>query len=167
MLSFLKNTPASDNEIRPAYPTINMPGSQSSLGYGANNQYPKYPPRMNDGRSLVASYQPDAIINRQLLKDTGIKSNWEYRRYLTQNSENIIKYNFTEALNDVGYYKRFIEPPKPVHTGAPVWYSSYQEKPSEMDSDLKQLYLTREQLASMKVAPTVTQSELLQLRSKK
>jgi len=167
MLSFLKNTPSTENEIRPAYPTLGTPGPQSSLGYGSNNQYPQYPPKMSDGRSLVSAYQPDAMVNRQLLQDTGIKSNWEYRRYLTRNSENIVKYNYTEALNDVGYLKRFVEPPKPMYTGGPVWYSSYQEKPVGPESDLKQLYLSREQLQAMKVVPSITQAELFEKHGKK
>ena len=159
----MQNTPSNDKDIRPAYPTITMPGS--NLGYGTNNLYPSFPPIMCDGRSLISSAQTDASINNQLLKDTGIKSNWEYRRYLTQNSENIIKYNFAEAATDVGYYKRFIEPPAPTQTGGPVWYSSYQDKPVGQVSDLKRLYLTREQLSALKVAPSVTQAELFASRA--
>lgn len=165
MLSFMQNNPSTDKDIRPAYPTISMPGS--SLGYGANNVHSSFPPRMSDGRSLIANATPSALVNNKLLSDTGIKSNWEYRRYLTKNAENIIKYNYTESLTDVGYYSRFVEPSAPLHTGAPVWYSSYQEKPVGQESDLKQLYLSREQLDALKVAPTATQSELFAKRCTK
>jgi hypothetical protein len=167
MLSFFQNTPSTDKDIRPAYPTVTMPGS--TLGYGANNVYPSFPPKMSDGRSLIANGQSGSLINNQLLNDTGIKSNWEYRRYLTRNSENIVKYNFAEAATDVGYYKRFAEAPIITNTSAavntPVWYSSYQDKPVGQESDLKKLYLTREQLAALKVAPSVTQAVLFSQRS--
>jgi hypothetical protein len=41
----------------------------------------------------------------KLINENGITSNWQYRRYLTQNANSIMKTNFRESANDVGYIK--------------------------------------------------------------
>ena len=87
----------SDNQILP----------RSTLGYATNNIYHSMPPRMDDSRSLVAAYQPEAVLNESLLNKSGVKSNWEYRKYLTEHSQEIAKDNFREAANDAGYFERF------------------------------------------------------------
>lgn len=81
---------------------------KSSLGYQTNNVYPNYPPIMSDGRTIVATDQSETIINNSLLKESGVKTNWDYRKYLTDNSEKIREINTLEAFNDVGYYKRSV-----------------------------------------------------------
>jgi hypothetical protein len=147
----------------------------SARGYAANNVYPGFPPLMNDGRSLIASWQPEAIENNMLLKSSGVTSNWEYRRYLTQNAHSIIKTNFAEAANDCGYTNLgvkygnnsaylpiFAGLPKSV--GTPAKYDSYvqpEQKFGRMESDLKANYLSREQLAARSVTPVITQADLL------
>ena len=150
------------DSIRPAYPTLEIP--KSSLGYTTNNQYSSYPPLMSDGRSVMSSWQPEAVINRNLLTDTGITNNWQYRRYLTQNADKIIKYNCAEACNDTGYFVQYINPSIDQTFGTPTFYQSYQVPSIDQISDLKQTYMTREQLAANTVSPVVTQDELMKLR---
>lgn len=137
----------------------------STLGYTTNNRYENFPPIMNDGRSITASYQPEAVINNELLVNTGIKTNFEYRKYLTRNSQDIMKYNFGEACNDAGYYKRFANPVGNNNlSSSPYLYKSIFDKHNAAgvdNSDLKQLYLSREQLDARKVSPIITQDELL------
>lgn len=135
-----------------AFPVIKETLPRSSLGYESNNLYPGFPPVMEDGRSLIASYQPEAITNKELLLQSGIKSNWQYRKYLTDNSRTIAEKNFRDACNDTGYTQRFTpnergyrEPIK----NTPFVYPSYLDgsKPiGYSNSDLKDLYLSREQL---------------------
>jgi hypothetical protein len=154
--------------INCAYPIINETIPKSSLGYNTNNQYPAFPPLMSDSRSLIASWQPETVINNNLIVESGIKSNWAYRKYLTNNAVDIMKYNMTEACNDVGYYKRHTEAPvenTPTTTG--YMYKSYMDNtPSSVGtSDLKQLYISREQLNSRKISPGITQEELLRSKS--
>ena len=50
-----------------AYPSNKETVPESSLGYHANNQYDNFPPLMSDGRALVASWQPEAVANKQLI----------------------------------------------------------------------------------------------------
>ena len=123
-------------------------------GYTTNNKYPEFPPIMADGRSLIASWQPEAVINDQLIKQTGITSNWQYRRYLTENSKQIKDSNFKEACNDIGYYKRFADDPS---QSAPYLYKTAFDNATPTGyahSDLKQIYLSREQLDARKYTPS-------------
>jgi hypothetical protein len=127
---------------------------------------------MSDGRALISSYQSNEVINNNILKNSGITSNWKYRQYLTKNAKEIIHYNFTEACTDAGYYSRVIEPTpvavqKPYNP--PYLYANYMDNTPVIGvetTDLKQSYLSREQLNSRKIAPTITQEQLLMYESK-
>ena len=135
---------------------------KSKLGYATNNVHSNLPAVMHDGRSLVAAHQPEAILNESLLKTSNVKSNWEYRQYLTENSQKIASDNFREACNDTGYFERF--PPNErkfesqTHS-TPLQYKTSQTLANEK-SDLKQLYLSREELNKRKQPVTITQDEL-------
>lgn len=148
-------------------------------GYAANNVYPGFPPLMNDGRALIASWQPEAVDNQNLIRTSGVKSNWEYRKYLTHNAKSIIEMNFEEAANDSGYNNNGGNNPTmlssmfsaiPKKHAAPVHYESYIEPESDygkFDSNLKANYLSREQLAARMVTPVISQSELLEWQKTK
>jgi hypothetical protein len=134
------------------FDTTDNSKEKSKIGYGTNNQY--LPPRMEDGRSLNSSYE--TIVNDNLLKKNGIKSNWEYRQYLTHNAKEVMQYNFIEACNETGCV--FQPSPQNNNTNSPFLFKSYDDntKPyGYQDSDLKQIYLTREQLNSKKVVPVL------------
>lgn len=145
----------------------------SSQGYTTNNAYPGFPPLMSDGRALIASWQPEAVANQSILKSSGVTSNWEYRNYLTQNAQGIMRHNFIESATDMGYYDRdnmgvkteFM--PMFSSVGNPAQYASLMQPPSafgHFDSDLKASYLSREQLAARMATPVVTQDALLRLQ---
>lgn len=147
----------------------------SARGYAANNVYPGFPPLMNDGRALIASWQPEAIENNHLLKSSGVTSNWEYRKFLTQNASSIIQRNFADAANDCGYVDLGVKKSNssaylPIFAGlpkscaSPARYDSYiqpEKQYGKFASDLKTNYLSREQLAARTVTPVITQAELL------
>uniref|UniRef100_A0A6C0DQE4 Uncharacterized protein n=1 Tax=viral metagenome TaxID=1070528 RepID=A0A6C0DQE4_9ZZZZ len=145
------------------------PQAKTSLGYNTNNKYPSFPPIMNDGRAIVASYQPEAVANDELIKKNNIGSNWEYRQFLTKNALAIINQNFTETSNDMGYYKRFADAPIANNTydttnTVPYLYKSYSDnnKPKGyVTSDLKTEYLSREQLNSRLSSTVITQDEFI------
>jgi len=155
--------------IYSAYPVIKETIPRSNLGYNANNKYPGFPPLMSDGRPITASWQPEALINQDLLEQNNIKSNWQYRKYLTHNSKDIMEYNFREASNDVGYFKRPIDIPSiqsQVVNGlrsGPYNFSSVLDNAHPFgysSSDLKDMYLSREQLNARKISPVVTQENI-------
>ena len=68
---------------------------------GSNNIHFNFPPIMQDGRNY-ASYQPEAVINQRIQQQEGIKTNWQYRQYMTHNGIQIMEYNTMEACYDVG-----------------------------------------------------------------
>lgn len=123
---------------------------KSSLGYGTNNQYPEIPPFMSDGRSAFASWQPEAIINKEIIKDNNLQTNWEYRQFMMKNGLQIMQYNNKEACNDVGYYRRYVPEIK-------------ENKPINIENqstDLKQMYFSREQLQSQRISKEITPEQL-------
>jgi hypothetical protein len=147
----------------------------SSLGYHTNNKYANFPPLMSDGRAIIASWQPESTINAELIETNNIKSNWEYRQYLQKNAKQIMEYNYQESANDVGYYKRPIDVPsiqsnivKGVnHT--PFLYGSALDNSKPFgyaSSDLKNMYLSREQLEARQISPVITQDKLLEKMSR-
>lgn len=156
MFSFLKG-----ENMNCAYPDIRETLPASALGYQTNNRYKTFPPLMKDGRSIISTWQPESYINNGLIKMNNIQSNWQYRRFIQSNANDIIKNNQIEACNDTGYYMRDVNPP--TYSGSPKLYNSlYEVSSTEKDSDLKELYLSRERLESRKMAPEITQAELME-----
>jgi hypothetical protein len=151
-----------------AYPIIKETIPKSSLGYNTNNKYPEFPPLMNDGRSVTASYQPESVINNELITKNGIESNWKYRKYLTENSKQIMEWNFREACNDAGYFKKHNETPlrgmeQHMPNSTPYLFNSVVDNAKPFgyaNSDLKEIYLSREQLNARKISPAITQEEI-------
>lgn len=150
--------------IYKAYSNIEEP--IPSTGYQSNNKYANFPPKMNDGRSVHASWQPGAVVNEAMLQESGIKSNWQYRKYLVENGDHIRRQNFLYACNDTGYFirneKTGVEDTS--RYSHPAFYGSVDEPIKHIGasiSDLKSSYLTREQLDSRRVIPTMTQDELI------
>jgi len=167
-----------------AYPIIKETIPKSSLGYGTNNKYPDFPPLMTDGRSVIGSWQPESTENANLIESNGIKTNWQYRQFLMKNAQQIQEYNFRETCNDVGYFKRPIDLPS-IQSNAvsgqglkspttnlvddhrssdkfghsvPFTFGSILDntKPTGyQESDLKSIYLSREQLDARRIAPIV------------
>lgn len=161
--------------LESAYPIIKETVPMTDLGYKTNNKYPNFPPLMSDGRSITATWQPESTINADLIERNNIKSNWEYRKFMTDNATEIMKYNFTESSNDIGYYKRPIDIPsiqnnttaENTHIDTPYYYSSIMDnsRPNGYESsNLKEQYLSREQLDANKLSPAITQDKLLSMK---
>ena len=70
-----------------------------SLGAGSNNIHFNFPPIMADGRNYT-NWQPGAVINETIREQAHIKTNWNYRDYLTKNADAIIKYNQLSACGE-------------------------------------------------------------------
>ena len=78
-----------------------------------------------------------------------------------------MKTNFDEASNDIGYVKRDYEPNQPSN---PFLYKSFLDNSRPFGyetSDLKETYLSREQLNARKVSPAITQEQLMANRQVK
>ena len=155
--------------ISSAYSCEQTGRPNSTLGYATNNVYPTLPANMNDSRSLIASYQPEAILNENLIKQSGVKSNWEYRKYLVDNSKEVAESNFREACNDCGYFDRFRQNERGqgnILSNTGLGYKDPSITQTEQ-SDLKKLYLSREELSSKHEPQSLTQEQLFSYMSKK
>ena len=135
--------------------------SWGTCNAGSNNIHFDFPPIMTDGRNY-AKWQPGSVINQEIRKDNGIKSNWEYRQFLTNNADSIIKSNQLESCDNCCYCPT-LKVGEPV-PNTPFLYNSCMEKSQPYgyeNSDLKQLYLTSQQLQCRMIAPILTQEQYL------
>lgn len=124
---------------------------------GSNNIHFNFPPIMADGRNF-ASWQPDAVINQRIQKQEQIKSNWQYRQYLQNNGTQIMNYNNLEACYDLGLDPH-VQTGKTPSNNVPFSFKSAFDTTTPgfgyCNSDLKNPYLTREQLNSRMVSPSI------------
>jgi hypothetical protein len=133
--------------------------SSLSCYSGSNNIHFNYPPIMSDGRNY-ASWQPEAVINKRIQQKEHITSNWTYRQYLQHNGLQIMQYNTNECFYELG-----LDPHTNINNtpSANVPYSFRSTFDTSTpgygycNSDLKNPYLSREQLNARLVAPTITQ----------
>lgn len=151
---------------------------------GSNNIHFNFPPIMADGRNF-ASWQPGSVINEKIREESGIKSNWQYRKYLMENADQIIKYNQLGACDQCSSSIASSYGSEEKLNGTPFLYNSYLENYQTSqaqqiqaqqiqqaqaqaqqpfgyeNSDLKNIYLSRQQLQERMVTPVITQEQLL------
>lgn len=122
----------------------------------SNNTYYSLPPLMSDGRNYT-EWQSDAKINNIIKKDNNINSNWEYRRFLQQNGEKITDINNQNAYNssNINPYMNTNTPSNNVPYMFKGIFDTSRPGFGYCNSDLKNPYLTREQLNARLVAPTI------------
>jgi hypothetical protein len=124
---------------------------------GSNNIHFNYPPIISDGR-LFTSYQPEAVINERIQQSANINSNWSYRRYLQENGVKIMNYNNLEACSIMGLEQHTINNDTPS-SNVPFKFKSMFDTSTPgfgyCNSDLKSPYLSREQLNSRLVTPSI------------
>lgn len=123
----------------------------------SNNVHYNFPALMNDSR-IWSSWQPEAVINRRIQTQENIHSNWSYRRFLQTNGIKLMNYNNIEACYDLGLDPH-MKNGKTPSSNVPYNFKSTFDKSKPgfgyCNSDLKNPYLTREQLNSRLVAPTI------------
>lgn len=124
---------------------------------GSNNIHFDFPPIMADGRNY-ASWQPEAVINKRIQKQENIHSNWAYRQYLTHHGQEIMNYNTTEACYEMGL-PTHTQTSKTPSANVPILYKSTFDSSMPgygyCNSDLKNPYLSREQLQAQMISPTI------------
>ena len=129
---------------------------------GSNNIHFNFPPIMSDGRNF-ASWQPEAVVNKRIQKQENITTNWNYRQYMQQNGLQIMQYNTAEACYDLG-----LDPHTQVGTNpsenVPYMFKSTfdSSKPGYgyNDSNLKNPYLSREQLNAKLISPHISANDI-------
>ena len=131
---------------------------------GSNNIHFNFPPIMSDGRNF-SNWQPGASLSEKVRKDAGITTNWQYRNYLTQNADSIIKYNQFSSSEDCSGTNSIYSNGEEKLSNSPFVYKSALDNSRPYgyeNSDLKNSYLSKFQLESRMVTPVFTQAQLLQ-----
>ena len=126
---------------------------------GSNNLHFNFQPIMEDGRTF-SSWVPGSAINDQLRAQNNIESNWDYRQFLMHNSTNVMDANLQQCFNQSGYSNLYGQ----NVSNSPFLYATVADKSQPYgyeDSDLKNIYLSRNDLQSRMIAPIVTQDQLL------
>ena len=133
-----------------------MSFAPNSLYIGNNNQYADMPALMSDDRAQ-RSWYTESVVDHRLKQDANITSNWEYRKYLTANAMQLMDINKRNAVMQ-NAETSFASPPDQAVT-TPYVYKGVddmtQVRPGVFASDLKTVYLSREQLQSKAVAPGI------------
>lgn len=135
--------------------------SNNTSNSGSNNIYYNMPPMMNDGRNY-STFLPESVINEELQQKSGLYSNWDYRRYLQKNANNIMKYNQMDAVHSSGNYPSNYNngnDSNGISVNSPFIFKSTFDKSvppyAYNNSDLKQNYLSREQLNARLISPSI------------
>ena len=130
---------------------------------GSNNIHHDAPALMSDTR-IFTSYEHPCTINKNIRKDNGITSNYNYRKYLQSNAVNIMSYNSNAALN---CSNKPCSKASNDNTNKFFFTDCYdRSQPYGYESsDLKNMHLSRTQLASNLSGPILTQEQLLIQRS--
>ena len=144
--------------------STNTPQPTWARNYSSShNVYFDFPPLMSDGRNF-AGWQPGNAVNAALRQNENIKSNWDYRRYLTVNADKIMQINQIDAVNAAGHGSFDVNPIEQEQRNTPFMYSSVMDKREPFGyttSDMKDLYLSRNELQSRMLAPEITQEQIL------
>jgi hypothetical protein len=125
---------------------------------GSNNIHFDFPPIMADGRTY-SSWQPEAVVNDRIRQQENITTSWQYRQFLINNASDIMKINNQEACSDLGLPTHFQTNATPSANVPFTFKSAFDTNTPGFgycNSNLKQPYLTREQLQARMVAPSIT-----------
>ena len=123
---------------------------------GSNNIHFDKPPQMSDGRNY-STWEPDAAVNDSIKKNANIVSNWDYRRYLQENAKEIMKQNGMESCYALGISVK----PMTSSTGSssvnPILFENSADNSNMPNgsSDLKSMYMSREELNARTIAPSI------------
>jgi hypothetical protein len=112
---------------------------------------------MADGRNY-SSWQPDAVINERIQVKEKIQTNWQYRQFLQNNGRQIMNYNSQEACYTIGldpHYNTNKTPSSNVPYTFKGTFDTSQPGFGYCNSDLKNPYLSREQLNARLISPSI------------
>jgi hypothetical protein len=128
---------------------------------GSNNIHMGFPALMSDGR-LYANWDAACGMNNALKAKEGIKNNYEYRQYLIKNGSQVMHQNAMAACDNCCACKENYN--KTPRVNDKYIFKSCSDKTVPFGyehSDLKNMYLTSQDLASRLAAPILTQSDYL------
>ena len=116
-----------------------------------NNTDVLFPGILNDGR-LFTNYTPDAMENDNIKKANHIKTNNQYREYLTKNAIAIMHTNF-KSMTLENLTPEFNNR---IQNGTPVLFKGVHDESTPYGYEVtfpKNIYLSRERLDDQKRRP--------------
>jgi len=122
---------------------------------GTNNIHFNFPPLMNDGRNY-SNYEAGSNLDNKLKQNANIKTNSDYRRYLQNNADSIIKNNQLSACDECSSCPYYLSTSENLSTTKPYIFDSIvsNDQPFGYEtSDLKNIYLSKQLLEAQMHAP--------------
>ena len=110
---------------------------------------------MNMNTTMCPSWQPQALLNNNMLQDSNITSNWKYRQYIQKNGSQIMKYNSMESINASGNNPYYGADTNQSTANIPHLYPSLQSETKGYNSDLKQDFLKSQRIKARMVSPAI------------
>jgi hypothetical protein len=132
---------------------------------GSNNIHFDFPPIMMDGRNF-ADWQPGAVINEKFREEAHIKTNADYRKYLINNADKIVKYNQIQACDQCCSCPAVYNSGPHNPSNGPYLYKSCGDSTMPFGyetSDLKNQYLSRQELETRMNMPLLTQEQMVKM----
>ena len=119
---------------------------------GSNNIHLGLPPLMSDARHFT-NFDPNCEANNRLKKALHLNSNYDYRQYLMRNGQSIMNSNRNDSFNT--NINQQIGNGQLNHKNKYLFSSVYDNnRPfGYQGSDLKKVYLSRQQLQARAEAP--------------
>ena len=90
-----------------------------------------------------ANYQPENYKNNDIISSENINKNWQYRKYMTENADNIREYNYLDSANSINYTKRPYNSPI-INSNDFTTTLLFHDKSIRNDSDLKKHFLDKQ-----------------------
>jgi hypothetical protein len=104
---------------------------------------------------MPAFWQPEAVLNTKIQTESNIKSNWKYRQYMQKNANHIIKYNAMESIYASGNNPYSVLNAEPMLKTPYLFTNLHDTTDSVYNSDLKQSFISKQQLQARMISPTV------------
>lgn len=119
---------------------------------GSNNINMNFPPLMDDAR-LFSNYYSSVLNDEMLKRNKNIKTNTDYRHYLQINAEAIISNNQLNSCNECSVCPYYNKTDLEINKATPYIFDNTLSniRPYGYEtSDLKELYISRQQLDAQK-----------------
>ena len=133
---------------------------------GSNNIHFDYPAIMSDGR-LFTSRDPACMRNSMIKQSAGITDNYQYRQYLIHNGNQVAQKNSQLACKESSQCIREAQQAPKTQKYLYKDCADRSRPYGYENSDLKNMYVSRQAQNSKLQAPLLTQEQLLLSRASK
>jgi hypothetical protein len=120
---------------------------------------------------------PICMVEKSIITKRGINSNYQYRRYMTENAESVMKSNFQTALAETGWSGgsfSLLDDTATISNAGDIPFGAHitsvqpkqrervdMDYPPLKDSDMRGIYMSKQEMTSRMEYPAFAQYELL------